>query len=387
MKKLQFAVPFVLLACTLMLVDCSPKPANPEFVRHDIDTAPPLNPWVKIAADVDLDGYADIVVGGQKGPLIWYHNPDWKKHLIAEGGYDTVDGESVDMDNDGDPDLVLGGLVWYENPGNLNQNPNQVWESHRIANHKTHDIEIADVNRDGLPDVVTRNQSAFSNPSGNTIHIWYHQPMTDTLWSEDIINCPHGEGIKCIDLDNDGDDDIITGGLWYENIAGDEKPEWKEHKFCEWHPNASVEAADINKDGRKDIFLTPAELAGQYYKIAWFEAPENQSSEEWREHLVADSVECVIHSLRTADFNKDGLPYFVYAEMHQGKDPDEVVVLLNEDKGSSWKKMVVFDKGSHCIAVLDYNNDGSPDFFGANWSGKYQPLQLWENRLNLNGKK
>ncbi len=382
MKKLKLFIALILSSGIFVLVDCSPKPTGSDFIRHDIDTAPPKNPWVKIAADVDGDGYTDIVVGGQKGPLVWYHNPDWKKHQIVEGGYDTVDGEAVDMDNDGDMDLVLGGLFWYENPGNLAQNPDQVWKTHKIADHKTHDVEIADINKDGLPDVVTRNQSAFSNPSGNTIHIWYHPAMPDTVWKEDIINCPHGEGIKCADLDNDGDDDIVIGGIWFENLGGTEKAEWKEHKFCDWHPNASVEVADINKDGRKDIFLTPAELAGQYYKISWFEAPENLSDGTWKEHLVEDSVECVIHSLRTADFNNDGWPDFVYAEMHQGKDPDNVVVALNEDKGNSWKKLVVSDRGSHCIAVLDYNNDGKPDFFGANWSGNYQPLQLWENRMN-----
>ena len=382
--KRFFLFPLISLFGIILLVNCTPKPSVLGFIKHDLDTVPPKNPWIKIAADLDMDGKADMVIGGQKGPLIWYKSPEWTKHHIADGGYNTVDGEAADMDNDGDPDIIVGGLMWYENPNELKANPDQPWKMHRIANHATHDIEIADINKDGLPDVITRNQSAFSNPSGNTIHIWYQ--TKDTIWVEDIINGPHGEGIKVTDLDNDGDDDIVTGGIWYENLGGAEKAAWKTHVYCEWHTDASVEVADINKDGRKDIFLTPAELAKQFYKISWFEAPENYSSGIWTEHLVADSVECVIHSLRTGDFNNDGLPDFVYAEMHQGSDPDEVTVAINKDNGKSWEKLVVSDKGSHSIAVFDYDDDGDLDFFGANWSGKYQPLQLWENNLNVRTK-
>jgi hypothetical protein len=39
----------------------------------------------------------------------------------------------------------MGGIVWFENPGNLSQLPDQSWEMHRIADHPTHDIEIADL--------------------------------------------------------------------------------------------------------------------------------------------------------------------------------------------------------------------------------------------------
>jgi len=364
---------FFLDACT------EKKSQSITFELHELDSVPPFNPWIKIPADINGDGYHDIVIGGQKGPLVWYKSPSWEKYPIANGGYNTVDGEACDIDMDGDLDLVLGGLVWFENPGSESSESGGNWILHRIADHETHDVEIADINKDGLWDVITRDQSAFSNPSGNTIHVWYQ--INDTLWQEQVINCPHGEGIKVFDLDGDQDTDIIIGGIWYENTGNKDTVAWSEHVFTEWHPDASIEIADINRDGRHDIVLAPAELAKQYYRLSWFQAPSDIKDGKWSEHVVVDSIECVIHSLKVADMNMDGLPDILYAEMHQGADPDEVVLMLNIQKGKEWDKLVLGTRGSHVLQVLDYDNDGDLDFFGANWSGKYQPLQLWENKL------
>ena len=367
------------ILCIISITNCKNGTTASSFKLITIDSMPPHNPWAKIVADLDNDSYTDFIIGGQNGPLVWYKSPTWEKYLIAEGGYNTVDGEAGDINNDGYPDLVLGGLFWYENPGVLDNNPEQIWKVHKITDHPTHDVELADVNKDGMLDIVTRDQSEFGHTEGNTIHIWYQ--TNDTIWTEDIISCPHGEGIKCIDLDNDNDTDIIIGGEWFENQGGDGKVTWGIHVFTEWHSNATVDVADINNDGRKDIVLVPSELAGEYYKISWFEAPETIPDGEWTEHLIADSVECVVHSLKTADFTNDGLPDILYAEMHQGHDPDEVVLMVNNNNGGNWEKQVLSSTGSHMLQVTDFNNDGYLDFFGANWGGDFPHIQLWENML------
>ena len=97
------------------------------------------------------------------------------------------------------------------------------------------------------------------------------------------------------------------------------------------------------------------------------------------EHILADSVECVIHSLALGDLDFNGSVDIVYAEMHQGADPDEVAVLLNQQNGQSWKKQVISQKGSHGLRIEDIDNDGLPDIFGANWSSDYQPVEAWLN--------
>src|SRR5690606_1103233 len=181
-----------------------------------------------------------------------------------------------------------------------------------------------DVDRDGDLDIVTRNQSDFGTPTGNRIYVWLQGE--NRSWEQQVLDCPHGEGIEMAALDQDDYPDIVIGGIWFENTIKNNEPTWQPHRFGEWHRSASVQVGDINQDGRMDIVLTPSELRGEYYKISWFEAPENPAGGEWREHIIEERVEAVYHSLELADFNNDGLPDIVTAEMHQGEDSDEVMV-------------------------------------------------------------
>ena len=244
-----------------------------------------------------------------------------------------------------------------------------------IANHATHDVELADINEDGTLDVITRNQSEFGTKKGNTIHCWMN--LGDNRWEEKILDCDHGEGLRVGDLDGDGDIDIVGTGFWFENMPDQD---WVRHTIAKWHPSANLALGDFNKDQKMDVVLTPSELAGQFYKLSWFEQPD-QIIGRWIEHVLIDSIECVIHGVQVEDFNLDGAIDIAYSEMHQGEDLDEVVILINQQDGKSWQKQVLSTRGSHSIEVVDVNADGLPDVFGANWSGDYQPIEIWLSAL------
>jgi hypothetical protein len=82
----------------------------------------------------------------------------------------------------------------------------------------------------------------------------------------------------------------------------------------------------------------------------------------------------------TADIDGDGLLDVVLSEMHQGADPDEVVVHINRQDGACWTRQVISIRGSHYVQVADVGSDGDLDIMGANWSGDCQPIELWLNR-------
>jgi hypothetical protein len=337
------------------------------------------DPWAKIVADIDKDGFPDIVIGGRAGPLVWFRYPDWTKAVIADGGYQTVDGEAGDVDGDGDLDVVMGGLIWYENPLSATGPADGKWTAHQVADHKTHDIELADLDKDGRLDIVSRDQSDFGAMAGDTVCLWRQE--AGDKWTQRIIECPHGEGLALDDIDGDGDSDVVIGGLWFENDGRVLDGVWQARKFCNWHPNASVEVADINGDGRQDVVLSPSELKGDWYRLSWFEAPADPKQGDWAEHVMVDRIECVIHGLATADFDGDGSLDVATSEMHQGEDPDEVAVFLNRGQGLNWDKQVLSTRGSHCIQAGDIGSDRDMDLMGANWSGPFQPVELWENLI------
>jgi len=362
------------IVCAVGAVErTSAEDADVPFAQVTVDANPPSRPYYKMVGDIDGDGDQDMIVGGAKGPLVWYASPSWKKTRIAEGGWNGVKGEVADIDGDGDADIVMGGVVWFSNP----RVGGGDWKMARIDRQRTHDVAVGDLDLDGRPDIVGRDQSAFGK-AGNAIYV-YHQ-KDPRSWKKHVIPCPHGEGLRLGDIDRDGDLDILTGGRWFENTRGAAANGWKGHVYTRsWaEPDAKVEMADINNDGRPDIVLAPAELRGERYKVAWYEAPNEPKTGDWLEHVIVPSIECVVHSLGVGDFDNDGDVDVAIAEMHQGTDPDEVSVLVNGGNGETWRKQVLAERGSHDIVVADLDNDGDLDIVGANHAGVH-PLEMWRN--------
>jgi hypothetical protein len=128
--------------------------------------------------DFDGDGDMDVLTSSAHQAGIWWHEqtPDgWKTHLIDKSFSQTHSLVMVDINGDGLPDFVTGKRWWAHGPtGDVNPNApavvfwfelsrkdgKPVWTPHLVDDDSGvgTQFEVADVNGDGLLDIVTVNK-------------------------------------------------------------------------------------------------------------------------------------------------------------------------------------------------------------------------------------
>jgi len=278
------------------------------------------------------------------------------------------------MDGDGDGDILISDwqannrIEWYENPMPKGDPATHPWKRHVIGCPRAHDIDVGDIDGDGHMEFVTR----WKGDEGRRIFVW--KRGADDSWARRAIDCPPGEGLALGDVDSDGKLEVIIGGRWYKALGDILHDPWQERIFADWPEDAVVKVADINNDGRLDVVLVKTEGP---HRISWFAAPPHPEGAEWTEHIIDSSIDSA-HSLAICDMDDDGQLDVVTAEQHRsGKK--RVMVYVNTGNGVEWQQQVVATTGSHNLCVADLDGNGTPDIMGANWTGDYQPIEVWLN--------
>ncbi|MEE3219526.1 MAG: FG-GAP and VCBS repeat-containing protein, partial [Planctomycetota bacterium] len=98
----------------LFAVSVAAEVKPPTFRAETIDSKVVIGYGTAIG-DVDGDGKPDILLADKK-QFVWYQNPDWTRHIIAENltDRDNVCIAARDIDGDGKVEIAVGGQ-W--NPG------------------------------------------------------------------------------------------------------------------------------------------------------------------------------------------------------------------------------------------------------------------------------
>lgn len=179
-------------------------------------------PLKVLIANINNDTIPDVVAGIKwDTDLVWYEGPNWTEHPI-DGDINWPDILDVD-DIDGDDYLDVvsteynaNDVLWYKNEGGSGTN----WQKDTIDSNLlgADGVSIADFNNDNKLDVVA---GTFHS---NGALVWYQNDLPNDWPSNGIANNLKESWYVCsIDMDNDGDNDVLNikygpgDVVWYEN--------------------------------------------------------------------------------------------------------------------------------------------------------------------------
>jgi len=293
-------------------------------------------------ADFDKDGHLDIVSVHEDSSHVRLafgsNNPDrWTLATLAEGKEAAAaeDAAVADLNGDGWTDIIvaceLDHLIYFQNPGSSAAVRAGKWPRVAPASARNRGsfirVFFADLNRDGRPEVTaankgeqlpTINPATQKDPKLKPKEISWFAPPRNPLdangWKENVlarVSIPIN--VQPADLDGDGDLDLLGGArgegrcLIFENVT----PKggaiaFKEHPF-RTTPHKAVYAfmadfADFNEDGRLDAVMNESRT-----NLAWYEQPKS-FDQPWIVHSIGTVAPDNATGIRIADINNDGRP-------------------------------------------------------------------------------
>ncbi len=323
--------------------------------------------------DLDNDGDLDWIFGN-RGQMWWYEYKtadDWILHDLGKGAKTDVGGCAADFNNDGKIDFMVG-TGWYENTGSPKT---KLFEFHPAGTISCHDDVMADINGDGIDDVI-----ANSNDTLNPYLVWYELPSNPyDEWKETIIADGIHGGVDpkgWSDLDNDGDVDIVRGNCWYENLRGDGTG-WKAHEVLIPEGGSRVGmyglaiktwVTDLDNDGDADIIEAECDIDDT--RVFWWE--NKNDGNKFVFHLISqNSTGQDFHSLAVADFDNDGDEDIFSGGGPMSQGTHKWIIWENiEAKGNNWKEHLVLE-GYRCheAKAADVDGDGDMDICSKPWHG------------------
>ncbi len=223
-------------------VDFNREPLSPNMLSTE-------GPALAIG-DMNGDGRDDIFIGNarNKRPSVYLQLPDGKftvsvqPALDADSAFEDISATWADMNGDGATDLIVvsGGNEFYakdpmlaprlylnDGKGKLNRSVNAFTNIHLTSSR----VLVCDINKDGFNDLIISGR-AVSFAYGEIPRSYLllndggarFKDVTSTLAPE-LTNCGMITDARWIDMDNDGDEDLLVAMeweriTWFENKLG-----------------------------------------------------------------------------------------------------------------------------------------------------------------------
>lgn len=264
------------------------------------------------ACDIDGDGDIDVLSASSSesdiDQIAWYENTD------GEGTFGPIQIISsllnyacyvyaYDIDGDGDNDVLSasfndGKIAWYENTDG-----NGLFGEQQIIGYISSPTSVyaCDINNDGNKDVL-------ASAHGSNEIVWYQYIGDGTFGEKQVITtlAGHARAVYASDIDGDGDNDVVSACwddgkvAWYENL---DDGAFGDEQIIVTDPDGgrlSVYACDLDNDGDNDI------VSASYHdhKIAWHENTNGEGA--FGEEQIITSSANYAYSVYACDIDGDG---------------------------------------------------------------------------------
>jgi hypothetical protein len=340
--------------------------APPTFTGHVITTNADDASSV-YAADVDGDGDLDVLSSSwNDNKIAWYENsggasPTFTSHVITTSADSAVSVYAVDLDDDGDLDVLSASwndnnIAWYENDGGVSP----TFTGHVISTNADYAVSVyaADVDGDGDTDVLSAsaNDDKVAWYPNETIHRSALYPAQAEVVIADTADI--AKIVYAADLDGDGDPDVLSASqgdntiAWYENNGGSFSLLTSYVITDDAAGAKSVYAADIDGDGDMDV------LSASRYddKVAWYENEGGTPPVFTSRVITTDADGC--HAVYAADLDGDG-----DLDVLSASQDDDKIAWYENDGGSPsvFTPHVITTNADCALAVYAADLDGDGD--------------------------
>jgi hypothetical protein len=346
-------------------------------------------------ADLNGDGWSDIVIANngrtyhvaidkiQESYIYWNHqgqfNPDHKTILPTINGRDVA---VADLNQDGAPDIVLvsagneageaGARIFWSSKGSFEAN-----NSLFLPGEGSCAVTIADLNRDGRPDVLLVNSERLKGRDGGIYNIvdtvqldssiYWNSASGFDLSKRTGLPTVAGSDVATGDLDRDGWPEIIfangKGDASFVYWGSPEGYQARRRLALPTNNARAVLAADLNKDGNLDLVFANFHLGNTFDtdSFIYWGSPKGPTATH-RENIPTSGASAVI----AADLKQQGRSDLIFMNKQDGTDAKTPASLYLSDRKnpavfSADSRIEVDTSGPDAYSSVDLNLDGYPD--------------------------
>jgi hypothetical protein len=357
---------------------------TPTFKAVEIDAKIEIGYGVTVA-DIDGDKKPDIILA-DKNQIVWYQNPTWEKHVIAENltRIDHVCIAARDIDGDGRAELAAGagwnpsdtinsGAVFYLVPPSDRK---QKWEPVELPHEPTVHRMRWVKNAAGRFDlVVVPLHGRGNNPGAGTgegVKILAYKMPSDPRkpWTTQLLDASmhKAHNFDPVQWHSEAAQELLVAGkegVFLLNPA-DDKTSLQQLSGTESGGAGEVRLGKLQSGKR--FFATVEPMHGT--NLVVYAEPANPAGKELWQRNVLDSSLVDGHALACGDMTGSGGDQIVVGWRAMGKPGVKVGIKLftpSDANGAKWKQTVVDDNTMACedLCLADLNGDGRLDIVAA----------------------